>query len=123
MTPFAIPKIATVLGGGAILAQVDIASTYKEYGITVILILAVAGLWLAGEKKEKATSDLKEKHRAEQKVEDREIRAERETNDDRRMDKFVSAIGKVDDSIKASDQKCAFNQDMFRRLNDRLDDK
>ena len=84
---------ALALGIGTI-AQVPVPealTTYREYGVIGLLILAVIYLWLDSNRKEREAQT----RRDEREKREEDYRQERDRKDDERTDKFVAAIEQV----------------------------
>lgn len=105
---------ALALGIGTI-AQVPVPealTTYREYGVIGLLILAVIGLWLDATRKEREAQI----RRDEREKREEAYRQERDRKDDERTDKFVAAIEQVNRSIVESQAKCGMNQYLLDQL-------
>ena len=94
------------LGVGTV-AQVPVPealTTYREYGVIGLLILAVIYLWLEANRKEREAQTRRD---------------EREKREEARSEKFIAAIEQVNRSIVESQAKCGMNQyllDQLKRL-------
>ena len=102
------------LGVGTV-AQVPVPealTTYREYGVIGLLILAVIYLWLEATRKEREAQT----RRDEREKREETYRQERDRKDDERTDKFVAAIEQVNRSIVESQAKCGMNQYLLDQL-------
>ena len=91
------------LGVGTV-AQVPVPealTTYREYGVIGLLILAVIYLWLEANRKEREAQTRRD---------------EREKREDARSEKFIAAIEQVNRSIVESQAKCGMNQYLLDQL-------
>ncbi len=98
---------ALALGVGTV-AQVPVPealSTYREYGVIGLLILAVIGLWLDATRKERDAQN----RRDERDKREEAYRLERDRKDDERTEKFVAAVEHLSRSIAESQTKCGIN--------------
>lgn len=91
------------LGVGTV-AQVPVPealTTYREYGVIGLLILAVVYLWLEANRKEREAQTRRD---------------EREKREEARAEKFIAAIEQVNRSIVESQAKCGMNQYLLDQL-------
>ena len=91
------------LGVGTV-AQVPVPealTTYREYGVVGLLILAVIYLWLEANRKEREAQTRRD---------------EREKREEARSEKFIAAIEQVNRSIVESQAKCGMNQYLLDQL-------
>ena len=91
------------LGVGTV-AQVPVPealTTYREYGVIGLLILAVIYLWLEASRKEREAQTRRD---------------EREKREEARSEKFIAAIEQVNRSIVESQAKCGMNQYLLDQL-------
>ena len=91
------------LGVGTV-AQVPVPealTTYREYGVIGLLILAVIYLWLEANRKEREAQTRRD---------------EREKREEARSEKFIAAIEQVNRSIVESQAKCGMNQYLLDQL-------
>lgn len=91
------------LGVGTV-AQVPVPealTTYREYGVVGLLILAVIYLWLEATRKERDAQTRRD---------------EREKREEARSEKFIAAIEQVNRSIVESQAKCGMNQYLLDQL-------
>ena len=91
------------LGVGTV-AQVPVPealTTYREYGVIGLLILAVIYLWLEANQKEREAQTRRD---------------EREKREEARSEKFIAAIEQVNRSIVESQAKCGMNQYLLDQL-------
>jgi hypothetical protein len=115
MTTCAIYKTAGLALGIGSLAQIPVSApldTFKEFGITGLLILAILGLWFDSKRTEKAAQERRDKREEEE----RKHRAEAEAKADTRMEKFCSAIEEVNQSVKDGHGKCGVNEYLLEQL-------
>ncbi len=105
---------ALALGVGTV-AQVPVPealSTYREYGVIGLLILAVIGLWLEATRKERDAQT----RRDERDKREEAYRLERDRKDDERTEKFVAAVEHLSRSIAESQTQCGMNQYLLDHL-------
>ena len=91
------------LGVGTV-AQVPVPealTTYREYGVIGLLILAVIYLWLEANRKEREAQTRRD---------------EREKREEARSEKFIASIEQVNRSIVESQAKCGMNQYLLDQL-------
>ena len=91
------------LGVGTV-AQVPVPealTTYREYGVIGLLILAVIYLWLEANRKEREAQTRRD---------------EREKREEARSEMFIAAIEQVNRSIVESQAKCGMNQYLLDQL-------
>ena len=97
-------KTSSLALGVGTVAQVPVPealTTYREYGVIGLLILAVIYLWLEANRKEREAQTRRD---------------EREKREEARSEKFIAAIEQVNRSIVESQAKCGMNQYLLDQL-------